>query len=159
MKKLALKTYGKFVAGILSFFGMLFGFSNCVKESPAEYGMPHADYIVKGTVKSASDSSAINNIQMLIAVDSVYYGSSVKTSYAPLTSDENGDYTIYMPNTLIDKIKLVAFDMDGSENGGDFQSDTIEVAFTQSDQIEKGDGDWDMGTLQKENQNFYLKKK
>ena len=161
MKKFALKTYGKITTGLLSFFGMLFGFSGCEGNNNGgmvEYGSPHAEYIVKGTVKSAADSSAIDNMLVFLATEDTANNNT--EYYTGSSTDENGEFEIAFTNSPIDsKLKVITLDADSIENGGEFQSDTLEIEFTDSDRIQKGDSNWDLGTYQKENQNFYLKKK
>lgn len=59
MKKIALKTYGKILAFILSFFGL----SSCeIIEPRVEYGTPSADYIVKGKVSDKFTNQPIKGI-------------------------------------------------------------------------------------------------
>lgn len=150
MKKAALKTYGKIIAGLLSFLGMIFGFNNCTGESPVEYGTPSADYIIKGTVSNTTDSTPIEGIQVTVISESVY---KPDTAY----TDKDGDYELSMENTLLNSVKIVATDT--HTNLEKYKSDTIQVVFTSNDKKEKGSGNWDWGTYEKDRQNFSLKQR
>lgn len=52
-------------------------------------------------------------------------------------------------------MKVIAKDLDGNKNGI-YEKDSIELSFTQKDQITKGSGSWYSGVYKKTNQNFKL---
>ena len=149
MKKIALKTYGKILAIILSFFGL----SSCeIIEPRVEYGTPSADYIVKGKVSDKFTNQPIKGIGVIVP-NRVYpkHGDTVYTN-------ELGEYTLDLKNSFPywnEKMKVIAKDLDGMKNG-DFQPDSIEITFTEKDLIKKGSGNWYVGIYQKINQNFSL---
>lgn len=144
MKRIALKTYGKILAFILSFFGL----SSCDFYPRVEYGTPSADYIVKGKVTDAQTNVPVKGIGIIVPnklCDTVY-------------TNEQGDYKVEL-NTFPywnEKMKVIAKDLDGSANGS-FESDSLEIEFTSKDQTKKASGNWYSGTFEKTNQNFKLK--
>lgn len=153
MKKVVLKTYGKIIAAILSFIGIMLGNSSCINDKTApEYGIPNADFIVKGKVTDAANTAPINKIR--IVVPKSYYPLKGDTVY----TNANGEYEVKFndfpnPNTTF---KVIASDMDKEANGGWYVSDTLKIQFTDKDKIKNGEH-WYAGTFQKTNQNFALK--
>lgn len=149
MKKIALKTYGKLLAFILSFFGL----SNCdIVEPRVEYGTPSADYIVKGKVIVEGTNTPIEGIGIIVPDrQQKNYGDTVYT-------DARGEYTIELKGVFpfgTEKMKVIAKDLDEDKNGL-FQADSTEISFTKNDLVKKGSGNWHEGTYQKTNQNFSL---
>ncbi len=149
MKKIALKTYGKILAIILSFFGL----SSCeIIEPRVEYGTPSADYIVNGKVSDKITNQPIKGIGVIVP-NRVYpkHGDTVYTN-------ELGEYTLDLKNAFPysnEQMKVIAKDLDGNKNGI-YEKDSIELSFTQKDQITKGSGSWYSGVYKKTNQNFKL---
>lgn len=155
MKKIALKAYGKIVTVILSIFGITFAGISCIHDTPApEYGVPSADYIVKGKVTDATTNQPIKGIGIIVP-DRAHpeYGDTVYTN-------DQGDYKVELLKTFPywnEKMKVIAKDLDGMENG-EFRSDSIEISFSHKDLIKKGSGNWYEGTFEKAGQDFKLKK-
>lgn len=155
MKKIALKTYGKIVAVILSIFGITFTGTSCMYGAPApEYGVPSADYIVKGKVTDAATNQLVKGIGIIVP-DRVYpkHGDTVYTN-------DQGDYKVELLKTFPyrnEKMKVIAKDLDGEKNGI-YQSDSIEISFSDKDLIKKGSGSWYDGTFEKAGQDLKLKK-
>jgi len=139
MTKLIIKSFDKVIVVLLGVLGI---FNSC--EQPEKYGMPYACYEFKGVVTDKETSNPIQNIQI------VRYGYG-DTTY----SDIKGQFIFYNVDT---KFHLKIEDIDGEENGGDFESQEIEVKFTQADQVEKGEGKWNKGKFVK-TQNIKLEKK
>lgn len=155
MKKAALKTYGKIVGVLLSFVAFLTGCDWPFSPPVAEYGVPTADFIIKGKVTDAKSEKPLKNIQIVVPVRE-YSSYGLDTTY----TDSNGEYEIKFQEfpTLDQPFKVVASDIDGENNNGLFKSDTIKTQFLLSDKIQKGTGSWFVGIYQKTNQNFSLKK-
>ncbi len=150
MKKIALKTYGKLLALILSFFGL----SSCeIIEPRVEYGTPSADYLVKGKVTNIDTEKPIEGIGIIVPNKNQYIRSD--TVY----TNAQGEYKIELIHAFPyhnEKMKVIAKDLDGEKNGI-FYADSIEVSFSAKDQTKKGSGGWYDGRYEKSEQNFKLK--
>jgi len=149
VKKSFFRFFDKAILLLLGSFGM---FSACnLIETPVEYGMPHADFELKGIVTDDATSQPIKNIRVIRPhfLESEYdhlppeyklFGDTVYT-------DENGKY-IFEYNGMGKQYQLKFEDIDGMENGGLFQPKEIEGKFTQADQVKKGSG-WYEGKFAK----------
>ncbi|MGC3977033.1 MAG: radical SAM-associated putative lipoprotein [Paludibacteraceae bacterium] len=156
MKKVALKTYGKIISIFLSFFGFFFG---CTTEPMygviAEYGAPSADYKIKGKITDATTQKPIKNIRVVIPYKSQpMYGRD--TTYTNADGEYEAQFNDF-PN-FAEAYQVIASDPDGIDNDGLFKSDTLDIQFSKNDLEKKGDGNWYVGTYQKNNQNFSLHK-
>ena len=140
MKKLFLKPFDKIILSLLA----IFGFTQC--EMPVEYGTPSADFIIKGTITDSISSTPVANIRVI-------RGDSTSLAYPrfdTIYTDVNGKYQTTVRSFPVESptFHLKVDDMDGAQNGGDFQRKTVEVVFTSSDWIEKKSG-WYAGKAQK----------
>lgn len=63
MKKIALKTYGKILTLFFSLVGMLTGCDWI--EPTVEYGVPNADYVIKGKVTDKESQKPLKNIAVI----------------------------------------------------------------------------------------------
>jgi len=137
MEKSVVKFFDKIIVLLLGFSGV---FSGCEKLPGggmiAEYGMPHADFEIKGVVMDKVNSQPIQNIRV---VRQVYenFGDTLYTDLEGKYAFEFSDYPI-----LENPFHLKIEDIDGEENGGYFGSEEIDVKITQADQVKKGDGHW-----------------
>ena len=133
VKKSFFRLFDKIIVLLLSTVGV-FSACNTMPEYGmlVEYGMPHADFELKGTVTDET-SQPIQNIRVVHQFG--YENSYSDTIY----TDENGKYAF---NGSAWKYQLKFEDIDGEENGGLFQTKEIEGGFTQADLVEKGDGRW-----------------
>ncbi|MFV0391680.1 MAG: radical SAM-associated putative lipoprotein [Paludibacteraceae bacterium] len=151
MKKLALKTYGKILAFVLS----LFGLHSCdIVEPRVEYGTPSADYIVKGKITSVDTKKPIKGIRVITPYD------MYKDQADTVLTNESGEYEVKKSRVFpykYGKMKIYAEDPDGESNDGTFNPDSLEVTFTKNDLIKKGSGNWYEGTYQKTEQNISLR--
>ncbi len=112
----------------------------------AEYGVPNVDFAVKGQVSDGL-GNPIEGIQMVLKPyeetdsenDTVY-------------TDAAGEYEFRQRNrggTFGDfSVQVIAEDIDGVENGGDFAEKTQKVKFTKSDFPGSG-GNWYQGAAEK----------
>jgi len=122
-------------------FLAVFGFTQC--EIPAEYGTPHADFIIKGTITDSISSTPVANIRVI-------RGDSTSLAYPrfdTIYTDSKGQYqsTVSAFPVKSPTFHLKIDDIDGAQNVSDFQRKTVEVVFTSSDWINKGDNDWYFG--------------
>jgi putative lipoprotein (rSAM/lipoprotein system) len=125
----------------------LLGFAtSCEKfsDSLVEYGTPHADFIINGTIKSKQSNQGIQNIK--IAVSEI----------ANLNSEGNVVYEIITNSKIRGKfvLKYTSFpqkqsflvkirDIDSTKNGSFMDKDTI-ISFSEVN-FQEGDGHWYRG--------------
>jgi len=123
--------------GILSFLG--FGSCGCDPTCPidapvAEYGVPHAEYKIMGTVKD-SNGNPIPGIRI-----------SCEKLWADDTSSEEDGSFLYQGDGFPEKtVRLIFEDVDGDENGGLFKTKEVDV---EPSQVKEGQGNWDQGTFE-----------
>ena len=103
------------------------------EDFPVMYGTPMVEFSVKGRVVDA-DSNPIPNIEVTWAGNT--YGKSV-TAEDGTFEYKNEDIGLDMTD-----VTLTFTDVDGEENGGDFETEEVLVPLTQTD---PGDGNWDCG--------------
>jgi putative lipoprotein (rSAM/lipoprotein system) len=145
MKKSLIKIFDKIIIALLAFVGI-----TACSDSLVEYGSPHADYEIKGTITNRQNSSPIKNIRVVNQRDT-YYNDTVYT-------DNDGKYYFSINDyNLVNSVNLKAEDIDGEENGGDFETKEVDITFTNADKIANGSG-WYQGKFSK-TQNIELIKK
>ena len=117
MKKV-IKLWDKIIVVLLGFLGVL---NSC--EQPEKYGMLMEEYkpYLNGIVTNKETSNPIQNIQII--------GQYSDTAY----TDAEGRYSFY---NVSPNFHLKVEDIDGTANGGEFETQEIDVKFTQDDQIE-----------------------
>ena len=103
------------------------------EDFPVMYGTPMVEFSVKGRVVDA-DSNPIPNIEVTWAGNT--YGKAV-TAEDGTFQYANEDIGFEMTD-----VTLTFTDVDGEENGGDFETEEVQVPLTQTD---PGDGNWDCG--------------
>jgi putative lipoprotein (rSAM/lipoprotein system) len=124
----------KIITKSLSILGFTIPMFGC--DAPEMYGTPWADYEVKGKVLDA-DGDPIKGIKVSLIEDQ--YNSQSTQSL------ENGTFKVSLGTIPFDKLKLTAQDIDGAENGGEFEEQTIELDFSKVEAT--GDKDaWYNGT-------------
>jgi len=122
-------------AAILS----LLGFNSCdlignIVAPVCEYGCPHAEFKVVGTVKDA-DGNPIPGIQVK---SDVIWTDDLKTA-------QDGSYAIEGEGFPTETLQLTFEDVDGEENGGKFKTLEAEAKLKQT---QTGDGKWDDGSYE-----------
>lgn len=120
--------------------GMLcFSLSGCTKE---KYAL-RANYCYWGSVVD-EDGNPIKGINVIM--NGMILGMS-DVQYTTVTNEkgEFGSGSFSTLDTSIDTIDFV--DVDGEENGGDFQSVTIQVKDMVEKQLSEGNEDWFLGTF------------
>lgn len=106
---------------VLAFALSLFGFSNC-DDVRVEYGVPNADYVVKGKITDKTNAKPIKGIRIGF---SPYPGIMVMYGVMPTpyrstkadTTDISGNYEFSDNIFPTDEITVYVQDVDGSENG------------------------------------------
>ena len=140
MKELLLKA----IKCLLPLFGVAV-FDSCAVK--AEYGCPHADFEAKGVVTD-EDGNGIQGIRVVISAE------LPNPIFDPITDTlwtaHDGTYIKdggYLSQEFAhrEKVKLEFEDVDGLENGGEFQKIEIQVPVFQ---VREGDGDWYMGAYE-----------
>lgn len=122
LKRQLLKFFSKSITAFIS----LFGFMMCGLPK-AEYGVPSADFILNGNVKSTTTTEVIPEIRVVMQGDTVQ-------------TDENGNFSVRVIDFPMEHTYKVSFkDIDGVENGSFTEK---EVDFTFPDEFEGGDGKW-----------------
>lgn len=139
IKKGFFRGYNTLIAALLSLLGFTTACEQSVDEYGApmpEYGAPSAEFIVKGSVKSAINDANIPKIK-------------VKMGYDSTQTDAQGRYEVSTRSYAGDQTFLVTVeDIDGAENGAFADADT-NVVF-EDPQFTGGDGGWDLGQTEKE---------
>lgn len=141
MKKLILWFLKKQNA-ILMILLALLGFSNACERSPdeygsviMEYGVPHATFIVNGTILNAKDGKEIPAIRVVMRNDTTF-------------SDPRGKYSVEVMEFPKDQTFNISFDdVDQSQNGSFIPLDTT-ITF-QNPKFKDKTGSWDAGKTQK----------
>ncbi|EKD32643.1 MAG: hypothetical protein ACD_77C00021G0003 [uncultured bacterium] len=130
----------KLIAFLLSILGFT---TACTDNFRMEYGVPRADFIVKGSVLSETDNSPLRNIRLIFRDTTNQYISD--TTF----TDINGSYLVEMSNFPKDqKLKLNLQDVDGATNG-EFNSQETTVEF-KNPQFTNGDKHWYSGKVEQE---------
>lgn len=146
MKNLFLKPFDKIILALLGCIGFLTG-CNIIHPPIAEYGVPSADFIIKGTITDSISSTPVANIRVIRGDSSSLAYPRFDTIY----TDSKGKYQSTVSAFPVESpaFHLKTDDLDGVQNVGDFQRKTVEVVFTSSDWIEKKSSGWYEGKAQK----------
>ncbi len=150
-KKVVLKSY-KTILNILGVAAFGVTVTAC-------YGTPYGEYKIKGKVVD-TDLNPINGIKVTLVPH--YYNNLDKmdelrdeNNYEVTTTRGDGTFEINDPYWS-DSQTLYAIDVDGPENGGEFQSAKSDFEFVQ---VEAGDGNWYEGSQIANNILIVMKKK
>lgn len=128
----------KIITKSLSIIGFTLPVVGCV---PVMYGSPSTTYEVKGKVLD-NKGNPINGIKIALQDDAT---DPNPYQIAESQSLENGDYKIRNTISPQSKLYLSVEDIDGAENGGEFEEQTIELDFSKVEAT--GDKDaWYNGT-------------
>ena len=111
-----------------------------------EYGCPIVEFSVKGRVLD-TEENPIQNIEI----------SHPQTGYYTRTAEDGSfEYEGCLTGFELSEVTIVAQDIDGEANGGDFQTQEVSIPVQQTD---PGDGAWDNGKFEAENVEIVLTKK
>lgn len=135
--------YNAVLTALLSVLGY-----GCSSEEPMdeygppimEYGAPHADYIIKGTVtdESGTPVQGIKTSLQQVNRMQVYCIESVQTN-------ASGSYQLKHTGVRNQDYKVIAEDIDGEANGGEYLSDTLDIDYDKAVKVKDGDGSWYLG--------------
>ena len=144
--------YNMLLTALLS----MLGFSSCSKcdgstEVPCEYGCPLTEFKVKGTVTD-TNGPPIEGIQ----VSGLKQEEPEETdppSLQTTTTLADGTFTtevmqMLSPEEVKETVKVKFEDIDGTANGGLFDSKTVSVADLNRTQTKEGDGGWFSGEFE-----------
>jgi len=159
MKKFFVKSLDKIVLSLLA----IFGFANC--ETPTEYGSPHANFEFKGNITDSITGKPIENIRIQVVDsgsvshnDTLYtYGFTVSTGYSASTGKYDLNASKECPEDSV-TYYLKVDDIDGIQNGGEFESKKIAVTIKESEWSGTKTEGWVIGKESK-TQDIKLKKK
>ena len=149
--------FNRWYNAVLTALLSMLGFSCSLDEpdeygsTPVEYGAPHADYILKGTVtdEAGTPVQGIKTSLKEVYKDEVHiYGmDSIQTN-----SSGNYQFTYRLgsdfygkPHETGEHIKLIVEDIDGEANGGEFLSDTLDIDYNKAVKVGEGDNHWYAG--------------
>ena len=145
MKRLLIKVTNSILASIMG----LFGFTSCHERglNKPEYGVPHADYTVKGSVIDEVTEEPIAGIRVgysPVEWDEDAFGPEPEYHWEPDTyviSSANGGFTLtgsFFNEGKNAILPVYVEDIDGEENGS-FQAKKVEVDFKDAVQSGKPD--------------------
>ena len=141
----------RFIYWLLTMLGFssMVGCDGDINQHADMYGTPTADYEVKGKVLDA-DGDPIKGIKVILK-----HLSSLNILNSQSLAD--GSYTLSTKLMTTNKLLLTAQDIDGAENGGEFEEKTVELDFSKIEYT--GDkGAWYSGKKSLE-QNIVLEEK
>ena len=135
---------------LYGFLMTILGFSGCehIFVTTVEYGMPYAEFKVVGEVKS-TEGNPIKGIRVIVNPRKDKSDDVAKWYQDTLYTDANGKFTkdilkYTWPDGLSDAV--ISFDdVDGPENGGEFESTSLQASNFTVEQLKKGDGKWNEG--------------
>lgn len=148
MKKLILKPYDKIIVALLGLIGLLTG-CDLIHQPVAEYGVPHAEYEIKGTVTDSITSTPVQDIRVIVTRTQTYTEKDSTLTHidtlALKKTDSQGKFDIQVEFFPLDELtfKVKTDDPDGPANGGDFVSQQKDVLFKHSDLIGSNGGWYD----------------
>lgn len=127
--------YNKLITMLLS----IMGFSTAcevIGGARVEYGTPHATFLVKGNISSASSNKPIPQIKVIMGYDTTY-------------TDNEGNYMAKMVDFPTDQSYIIElFDVDGTQHG-EFADTNATIDFIDPE-FSGGDGNWNSGQTEKE---------
>jgi len=144
MNKSFIKFFDKIIVvllGVVGLSGMLY---SCMK-----YGMPPPppEYVKKhelrGVVTDKETSNPIKHIQVTLQIKPEYRIDTLYTSSFGGYNHGFGGFPLNSP------VHIKFEDIDGEENGGEFETKEMDIKFTEADRVEKGDGKWNEGKFVK----------
>ena len=133
----------------------LFGFSGCegiedIIYPKAEYGMPHATFAIKGTVKAEDTGNPVQGIKVKFRqhVDGMEDANgNPRYTEIEFSSDQDGKVeTSFVEWPDADNIEFTFEDVDGAENGGWFAPDTLRGKDIKIELEEDKKSTWNKGT-------------
>ena len=140
--------FNRWYNAVLTALLSILGFSCSLDEpdeygsTPVEYGTPHADYILKGTVTDEA-GTPIKGIKTSLKEISKDDTGTYVFGIDSIQTNESGNYQLKNSGMPYDKrVKLVVEDIDGEANGGEFLNDTLDIDYGKAVEVEEGDHHW-----------------
>lgn len=140
--------FNRWYNAVLTALLSILGFSCSLDEpdeygsTPVEYGTPHADYILKGTVTDEAGTPIKGIKTSLKEISKDDTGTHV-FGIDSIQTNESGNYQLKNSGMPYDKrVKLVVEDIDGEANGGEFLNDTLDIDYGKAVEVEEGDHHW-----------------
>ena len=140
--------FNRWYNAVLTALLSMLGFSCSLDEpdeygsTPVEYGTPHADYILKGTVTDEA-GTPIKGIKTSLKEISKNDTGTYVFGIDSIQTNESGNYQLKNSGMPYDKrVKLVVEDIDGEANGGEFLNDTLDIDYGKAVEVEEGDHHW-----------------
>lgn len=148
MKARLIHWYEVVAGAILS----LLGFTSCrvqeYFEPKPEYGMPHANYQIVGSVKAEDTGEPIPNIQVKYRRYQYTDNNGVEQYWEnEARSDENGNVSLSFTEFPVEdnRHQIVLTDTDGEDNGGLFRKTTLPASAFTTEYTEDKSGRWHVG--------------
>lgn len=124
--------FNRWYNALLTALLAMLGYESCTQHGLDEYGTPTVDYQVKGFVTDLQ-GTPIQGIKVRAPYN--FDGSEGQS----VLTDENGRFELDEFHSMLYG-KLYVEDIDGEDNGGEFQSDTIDIWDLPKKEVEKGSG-------------------
>lgn len=130
----------KFIKIVLPLLGITM-FDSC----RVEYGCPHSDFEAKGTVTD-EEGKGIQGIRVVISAEHPNTNYTGKPLTDTLWTNHDGEYATHHEQFAYNNsIQIECEDVDGLENGGEYQKVVVEVPVFQ---VKEGDGNWYHGAYE-----------
>lgn len=153
--------FNRWYNAVLTALLALLGYESCESSEEygvpidiLEYGVPSAKFQIKGQVTDEA-GTPIQGIKMSLRKTLTHSGEFGVDS---VQTDVSGKFLLTEMGYIGIDSKLIAEDVDGESNGGEFQSDTLDIDFEKAVLVEEGDGNMKGGTYETY-QDIKLKKK
>ena len=132
----------KLIARLLAMLG--FGAAAVGCEGLLMYGSPYSEFDLNGRVTDEA-GSPVRDIKIVLKPDA-----DSEHEMGVAISDANGVFRIYLEHDggRRSGVAVIAEDIDGDKNGGEFAPQTLEIEIEPSE-YKGGDGDWDDGRVTK----------
>ena len=123
--------------------GILCNFGGCMYGPAPEYGMPHADCKVSGTVLSSDLNLPVKGL--MVSIRDTMEASGIIDS---TQTDSSGRYSLQFSNAPWDRTwELRVKDIDSTENGLFLTKDTL--IFIPESEFKEPSDNWDQGYVEK----------
>lgn len=131
----------RFFDGIILALLAVAGLATACDEPMVEYGTPTADFVIKGTITDSTTTQSLKNIRVIRQMDeNGLYGDTTYTDAKGYYQFTFSDFPVEHP-----EFKLKTEDIDGNQNGGDFETRKVSVRIISTDWTEPGDKHWYRG--------------
>jgi len=141
-------TFLKSTNSLIFLLVSILGFTTSCEDAPAEYGTPHADFIITGKVESVTDNQPIPDIIVAMRYVPKEENSSQSNLIGTGFSNGIGSYYLRTSGDVDDQTFQIKYtDTDGPLNG-EYETLDTTVVF-QDPKFTHGDGSWFIGYTEK----------